>query len=94
MTDLLDIPPFLKRVGDVDTTDGRKALYFDSRPPRIVMPKIASQKKRRRKSSIQVLGLKHLDYPSHAISRISEEEAVAIIRRGEPYERKRRKVAA
>ncbi|KKL54739.1 hypothetical protein LCGC14_2262350 [marine sediment metagenome] len=97
MTDLLDIPPFLRRVGD-----GTPKL-FEPRPgsvwrhghlqiwPKLTMPKIANHR-RRRKSSLQVKALKRLGYPSYRISKISEEEAVGIIRRGEPYERKRRKV--
>ena len=91
-TNLLNIPPFLSRIGVVETTDGVNPLYYDARPPKITMPKIASQRKRRRKTSLQVKALRHLDYPPHRISKISEEEAIGIIRRGESYVRQRKRV--
>ena len=70
-----------------DTPPRKRPLGTDA-------PRPTGKRRQRRKSSLQVKALKRLGYPSYRISKISEEEATTIIRRGEPYERKRKKVAA
>ncbi len=70
-----------------DTPPRKRPLGADASRP-------TGKRRQRRKASLQVKALRRLGYPQYLISRISEEEAVGIIGRGEPYERKRRKAAA
>ena len=64
------------------------------RPLGAAAPRPTGRRRQRRKASLQVKALKRLGYPSYRISKISEEEAVGIVRRGEPYERKRKRAIA
>jgi len=80
MTDLLDIPPWLKR----EPTKAKVRTTIPKR--RFVMPKGRNGHKKR-KAPDQVKGLKRLNYPASRISKITRDEADQIIMRQREYQR-------
>jgi hypothetical protein len=74
------IPPFLKRA-----SGGTPPRLRAPRPSRIIMPKVANHR-RRRKTPVQIKALKMLGWPKRRIAALSEEAATTIIAKGGRYE--------
>ena len=90
MHDDLEIPAFLRRKLGESRPSGNAPSLPTIKPAN--HEAMRPRRRKRRKSSEQVIALRRLGFPPGAITRLTEEQATIAIRKSAPYKRTRRVV--